>query len=78
MKKKRSIQKLSFQKETISTLNAITAGANITTTIVVGTHIVRSAAVKTCLDTGTVTTCDESCMRRVCEADSNEYCSEIC
>ncbi|WP_298517597.1 class I lanthipeptide [uncultured Kordia sp.] len=51
MKKKRSIQKLSFHKERISTLNAVTGGADVTTTIVNGATKAASIVAGGCVDT---------------------------
>ncbi|MGH1384454.1 class I lanthipeptide [Kordia sp.] len=71
MKKKRSIQKLSFHKEKISTLNAATGGANVTTTIVNGVTKVASIAMGgTCFETCTV----ETLNRLICQANFTEDC----
>ncbi|KAB8155373.1 hypothetical protein EZY14_005660 [Kordia sp. TARA_039_SRF] len=72
MKKKRSIEKLSFQKETISKLNEVTGGVKITTTIVTITPAVSEGLGGSCVDS-----CD--CPNKtynwmICVADYTEDC----
>ena len=73
MKKKRSIQKLSFHKETISTLNEV-VGGHVTTTIATGTTIAVTKTVKP--------TCKANCTYdpgktlnwMICAANDTEDC----
>ncbi len=74
MKKKRSIQKLSFHKEKISKLNEVTAGADVTTTMVrtaikIASILVGGSCNNTC-------DCDHlgTLNWMICAADRTEDC----
>lgn len=73
MKKKRSIQKLSFHKEKISTLNNITAGAKTTTVLADGVKIV-TLIVSEAVNCYSDTSCGETCNWMICAADYTEDC----
>lgn len=72
MKKKRSIQKLSIHKETISTLNNVTGGAKTTTSIIDGFTIAVSIAAGSCVDTCACPNKTYNWM--ICAADMTEDC----
>ena len=74
MKKKRSIQKLSIQKETISTLNTITGGAKTITTIVDGVTI-ATVIVSDALNCHSyISECRETCNWMICMSNVTDDC----
>lgn len=64
MKKKRSIQKLSVHKETISNLNTITGG-DVTTSVIRGIKVIQSI-VSACF------TCVSSCRPACTQGDNGD------
>ncbi|WP_430412400.1 class I lanthipeptide [Kordia sp.] len=74
MKKKRSIQKLSFHKEKISTLNTVTGGAKITTTITIGVTIATEIVTNVANCNSYVSECRETCNWMICVVNETDGC----